>query len=227
MDRNDGVSGLVTWLLRWHDHYDVLTDERTGMLEGELVARNLGDAPVHLNKADLRRVGRDGDRLASRTVISLDYRSATVVPPGGSAVAQVMWSCWNGHDLGAAFEIECGGSVGTATVTGSKHPIQVGDVDEFTSGWFMSGSHYRSAADAFEVDPNETPDQEHAAVVGAVGDVDAVLRRVLYLLEHRRHSEAKMAVSNALYNRDRLGFVLRRYRRRAHNVPPTTGTPTT
>jgi hypothetical protein len=208
----------VAWSLHWEDDWNWLTDQLTGFLAGRLMVRNNGTEPITLSgPPSLHRIWPDGSLVQAINFHNLDMQAATVLGPGESAVARVLWSAWSGEEFDGRFHVACDTHHVVVLATGVEHPAEQRLTDRFTATRFQLGETFEWGPQQFEVDPNETPQQQHEALVHTVGDADIVLRRVLDLLEKRQYAEAKMMVSGAVYSRDRFGMTLRRYRR--HPTP--------
>lgn len=111
----------------------------SGHLRGELVATNVSDHAVRLSgKPGLTPIGLDGEPLAAKTVVTLEFVPPGFVQlaPGERARTRVGWSGWDGPPASSTVLVTWSGGQTEVTADGPAQPEGHGPATNLSSSWF-------------------------------------------------------------------------------------------
>ena len=113
----------------------------SGRLTGELEASNVCDHAIRLSgKPGLTPIGLDGEALAAKTIVTLEFRPPGFVElvPGGRARTRVGWDGWDGPPASGTVLVTWAGGQTEVTAHGPVQPEADGQARNLWSSWFES-----------------------------------------------------------------------------------------
>ncbi len=119
--------------LAWHV-------EGSGMLGGQLRARNVSGRPVRLaGKPELQPLdGVDGVPLGAACIVTAEMRHPNYVglAAGDQAVSALHWAGWDGRPANGDWAVTLPGGASRVRATGPRQPERRGPATNLSSTWW-------------------------------------------------------------------------------------------